>query len=680
MSAKYLHLKPIFRVASKFFFCSCFSATTLSANTVVPDGSTETSVRQHNGITEIQIAPANDDRTSYNRYTRFDVSRDGVALNNRDVAARTIVNEVTGGKLSTIAGQIEVLGTRAHLVIANTNGISVDGVSFINTADTILTTGVVSSVERQLGPGLSQLNTLLDTNAGTIVIGEGGLSGAMSSLDLIAQSIEINGVIHNIGVGRRNQVRLFAGESLTELDSSLSPSNPTRSVALVQQKKESHEGILIRMSDQGSIDSGSILIGVNAKGAGVKLAGNLIARSGNFLLSADGAIRSTASIRSAGRIALKSSDDIHFESNLDSEQAEVSAGNGISIETPGKFSSEGVLISASIDERTLPALDFGPYVDPATLPSIDIQAGEGMEFTSLDGDHLSILFAANGAIKLQSPGDIVNRNGRMISNGAINIQTSGKFQNLLSYTEFDGRGEIQHTESQGSRRWYTLFLKREKRRETWADFGKMLIEGELPTLVADGNLSINAGHIDNIGGDFISNGGDINLVANTIHNEAIALGELRFNSRCVISCDQHGSSSVQLYGGGIKAANDSHLNARESFYNLGGTVFSVANTQITTPSLRNEAITIPNVFQRPKGLAGFFSHRTGRVFRQDQGGALIANMGRLVINSDADVSLVGGLLQGGDDEEMPENITIVRERLTQSPVTGESIGIFGKGL
>ncbi|WP_299976926.1 filamentous hemagglutinin N-terminal domain-containing protein [uncultured Pseudoteredinibacter sp.] len=649
----------------------CLNTALSAANNVVPDGSTATSVAQVGGRTEVQIAPANEDRTSYNRYQKFDVSAEGVALNNREVAARTIVNEVTGGELSTLAGQIEVLGTKAHIVIANTNGISVDGLNFINTADTLLTTGSVSTVERTLGPGVQQLNTLLDTQVGTIVVGEGGISGAMSSLDLIANAIEVNGPILNSEIGRRNQVRLLPGKSITELDSSLSPSNPTRNVAINQQSEDGNQSVLVRMSQNASIEAGSILIAVTAKGAGVKLDGELIANSGNFVLSTDGEISSAASIRAAGHLAIRSSGNVTLSSDIEREQTEVAAGNGISVQSEGRFSSEGVLLSAAVDV---------PSEGEDAIAAIDIEAEKGIEQSSLNGDHLGILFAASGDISLRSAGDITNYNGRMISNGALAIETPGAFKNLLSFNDFEGRGEIQQSETIGSRRWYTLFLKREKRRELWADFGRMDIDGELPTLVADGDLDIVADHISNVGGNFISNGGDILLDAKTVHNEAVALGELRFSSHCVISCDQFGQSTVQLFGGSIQAANDTELQASESFYNLGGTVFSVANTRITTPLITNEAITIPNVFQRRKGLAGFFNHRTGHVFRQDQGGALIANMGRLVINSDAEIYQIGGFFQSGEDEDIPVDINIVRERINQSPVNGEAIGLFGSAL
>lgn len=637
----------------------------ISANDVIPDGSTNTHIQvNQDGAVEVAIAPANPDRTSINRYHRFDVGEAGLSFNNREVAARTIVNEVTGGSLSTIAGRVEVLGTQAHLVIANTNGISINGANFINTADTILSTGSVSTVERQLGPGLTQVNTLLETQAGVIVVGEKGISGAMSSLDMIAKSIEINGLITNTNAGRRNQVRLYSGASTTELDSSHSPANPTRNAAVVTQLNTNSDEILIHMDEGASIDAASIFIGVNAKGAGVNLDGKLIARTGDIQISVNGMLSSKASILSAGGIVLNAVDGIALSSNAAKPQVEVSAGNGLLIRTEGELTVSGVKLSA--------------VVDPAdSANAIDIVAKQGITLESLNKDHLGILFAASGGLKLSSEADINNWNGRIIGNANVLIETPGEFNNLLSYTEFEGRGELHQSRSQSSKQWYTLFLKRKTRTDTWADYGEQLIEGELPLVVADGKLRISASVINNFGGDLLSNGGQVELVAPTVHNEAIALGELRFSSRCLLGCDRYGSSTLELYGGGIKSATTINIDASTAFNNIGGVVLGLDDTVINSPQVLNQAITLASVMQRPKGLTGFFDFDTATLFRQDQGGALMSNMGKLIINSEDSLQLVGGVLTAGSAKEIPGGVEVVRERINQTPISGTSIGALG---
>lgn len=77
---------------------------------------------------------------SHNTYSHFNVGNAGVDLNNVGVNARTIVNQVTSTDPSVIAGQLAVLGSRANVVLANPNGITIDGGSFVNTGHVALST------------------------------------------------------------------------------------------------------------------------------------------------------------------------------------------------------------------------------------------------------------------------------------------------------------------------------------------------------------------------------------------------------------------------------------------------------------------------------------------------------------------------------------------------------------
>ena len=93
-------------------------------------------------------------------YREFNVDSNGVVLNNSasdlthatlgniaknnnltNGSASVILNEVTSNRASSLNGFIEVAGQRADVVIANPNGISCSGCSFINTNKAVLTTG-----------------------------------------------------------------------------------------------------------------------------------------------------------------------------------------------------------------------------------------------------------------------------------------------------------------------------------------------------------------------------------------------------------------------------------------------------------------------------------------------------------------------------------------------------------
>ncbi|KAA5621345.1 filamentous hemagglutinin N-terminal domain-containing protein, partial [Pseudomonas aeruginosa] len=72
-----------------------------------------------------------------------------IARNNNLTAgsASVILNEVTSKNASSLKGFIEVNGQKADVVIANPNGITCSGCSFVNTNKAILTTGKVNMTD-----------------------------------------------------------------------------------------------------------------------------------------------------------------------------------------------------------------------------------------------------------------------------------------------------------------------------------------------------------------------------------------------------------------------------------------------------------------------------------------------------------------------------------------------------
>ena len=113
-----------------------------------------------NGITLVNVAGPSAGGVSRNDYTNFNVPQNGIILNNSYQMANTklggyipgnpnmmrgsanvIVNEVTSHNPTEMKGFIEVAGRKASVVVANPNGITVDGGGFINTDRAVLTTG-----------------------------------------------------------------------------------------------------------------------------------------------------------------------------------------------------------------------------------------------------------------------------------------------------------------------------------------------------------------------------------------------------------------------------------------------------------------------------------------------------------------------------------------------------------
>lgn len=280
--------------ASPAWACSLsiFILSNPLAAQVTPDGSTATTVAPGSGgRVRINIAPSNPSGTSLNRYQQFNSAKPGLEFQNAGVGARTIVNQVTGTTPSRLEGQIEVLGPRANVIVANPNGIAVNGAEFINTGGLALTTGVLGTRSHPVAPGFNNDNVVATVTDGKITVEEGGLTGAFSYLELLAKEIEIRGAVVNAEPSATSRTRITAGGSETEFDSLAVPGNSAGPWATVTSQGKSEPGrTLVTVTRSGSISANNIQVSVTDKGAGVRWAGDGLAKVGDFVLTATGEV------------------------------------------------------------------------------------------------------------------------------------------------------------------------------------------------------------------------------------------------------------------------------------------------------------------------------------------------------------------------------------------------------
>lgn len=257
---------------------------------VVADGSTQTRVTiSANGQVSVGIATADPSGVSMNRYERFSVPKVGVDLDNRTVRARTIVNEQTGPGETRLEGPLSVNGQRAHVIVANPNGVVVDGGQFLNTGQVVLGAGQISRNAREIAPGIFQDNVVLSTAPGGAVrIEGGGLSGQMDALNVMARSVKANGRVQVENDDPLSSINIVVGESQTEFDSSALPGNLGQPWARTTASAPANSGVVFELGDAGGLYGNRIQVLVTDQGAGVRMLGDAVAARQDFVLSSTG--------------------------------------------------------------------------------------------------------------------------------------------------------------------------------------------------------------------------------------------------------------------------------------------------------------------------------------------------------------------------------------------------------
>ncbi|EFB2819307.1 hemagglutinin repeat-containing protein [Escherichia coli] len=255
------------------------------AATLTPVGNTSTD-KAANGVPVVNIATPNGAGISHNRFTDYNVGKEGLILNNATGKlnptqlggliqnnpnlkaggeAKGIINEVTGGKRSLLQGYTEVAGKAANVMVANPYGITCDGCGFINTPHATLTTGrPVMNADGSL--------QALEVTEGSITINGAGLDGTRSdAVSIIARATEVNAALH------AKDLTVTAGANRVTADGRVSALKGEGDVPKVAVDTGALGGMYARRIHLTSTESG---VGVNL--------GNLYARDGDITLDASG--------------------------------------------------------------------------------------------------------------------------------------------------------------------------------------------------------------------------------------------------------------------------------------------------------------------------------------------------------------------------------------------------------
>ena len=388
-----------------------------------------------NGVQIINIATPNGSGLSHNQFVEYNVSAQGLILNNGSTqtsatqlggiiidnphlknsgSAQAILNEVIGGSPSQLRGYTEVAGQSARVIVANPYGITCNGCGFINTPRVTLTTG------KPVLDGGGRLDRFQVDQGSVSIEGDGLNADNIDRFEIITRSAKINAEI------QAKNLTIVTGRNDVNADSLNATARAEDGSAKPQ--------LAIDSSALGGMYAGAIkLVGTEA-GVGVKLAGNLAASGGDIQIDANGHLSlvqtsaagavsvKAASLETQGAVYGGSSVNVQTQGNLTIQQT-VAARDSVALSAGGQLTNNGI-IEAGVNADNSRNANGDVSLSAQTLDntgktvvaSRNLTVNTAQTLTN-QGGTLSAAQAAN-----MTAGTLDNQNnGRVLSNGSLNL-------------------------------------------------------------------------------------------------------------------------------------------------------------------------------------------------------------------------------------------------------------------
>ena len=368
------------------------------ADGIVPDNAASRNLqvdKAANGVPLVNIEAPDNNGTSHNVYKDYNVDGRGAILNNsKDLTnsqlggliygnpnlqnskeASTIINEVSGVNRSRIEGYQEIAGKKANYILANPNGIYINGAGFINTGNVTLTTG--------------SGNNLLNPEKGTIEVAGKGLDlRNINKAELVARVAELSAPI-------------YGGEEVN--------------LKLGSQGKANKPEYALDARALGSIYAGRINIVVNEDGVGVKTQAPMYAEKGDVVIS------------SKGKVYLK---DTQAKGNINISSTETEIGekliseNKINIENK-KLLNKGqiiankdVTIKGNFENNKLIFTNNNLYIEGNLKNTADIQTKNNIKINGKNIENTGLIVADK---KININSDNINNTNKLVAKDTLNI-------------------------------------------------------------------------------------------------------------------------------------------------------------------------------------------------------------------------------------------------------------------
>ena len=458
------------------------------ANGIVPDSAASKDLKvdkASNGVPLVNIEAPDKNGTSHNVYKDYNADGKGVILNNsKDLTqsqlggliygnpnlqngkeASTIINEVSGVNRSRIEGYQEIAGKKADYILANPNGIYVNGAGFINTGNVTLTTGSGDNI--------------LNPEKGKIEIDGKGIDlRNVNKAELVARVAEISGPI-------------YGGEEVN--------------LKLGSKGQSNKPEYALDARALGSIYAGRINVIVNEEGVGVKTEAPTYATKGDVVIS------------SKGKVYLKDTQakgDIKILSTETEIGDKLVAENAINIESKKTKNSgqiqanKDITINGNVDSSNLISTNKDLNIKGDLTNTANIQAKNNIDINAKSIDNKGMIVAEK-EISIKS--NNINNSNKLVAKESLNINNkiltnsgkiySGKETKIVNQ-KIDNTGDI-------------------------ASSGKINIDStdiESNNILANGNISINTKELKSKGKIYSDK--DIKLIANNIENNELTAKKL----------------------------------------------------------------------------------------------------------------------------------------------------------
>ena len=414
-----------------------------------------------------------------NTYTYFNVPDYGVKLDNNAASARMIINEVTSSGnayRSSIDGPLTVTGPRAHVIIANPNGITVNGGSFVNISSMMLSTGEILTAQNVNLP-VSGSDTLLNdpyyvikTTTGDVAIGSGSMSGVFPRLDIVSKSLsiaeanlELLSSVMNVHTGTTTtilrddtdiplptiaQVQPIYHEIVAGNCPTTGSSTDCNGVTAVNHVGSSY---LVDITGMTSLNAGAINITVNDVGAGFHFGGvEMAAQDGQISITSTGEIvidADNGGIMTAERDLSLNSNDYDITINgSSSQQKTITAGEDLTIDAgTGDIFNNGYTLQSELPTDSTGTLNggvnitandfFNRSLSGAGLAIVYSSSGKvsSNDLTIVDsgGGEINLDNRDSGGVTITASGDVFNESGRIVSNNGVTMNVGGDLYNRV---------------------------------------------------------------------------------------------------------------------------------------------------------------------------------------------------------------------------------------------------------